>query len=201
MDRPLRMVTSSQVARRFFARDGGATGARAASNRLRKLESLHLIHRDIPSARHAAVLRLTPAGAELANGNVRPAGWVPAEITHSLAVVDLMETLQGEHRGSLLKTEREIRVERGVRSRGRTFGDGGRIPDGELILKTGKVVAIELDLTPKRSVDVKSIVRSYKRTDYAAVWWFVRPATVVRMDGIVRELGAVTLIEVHPWEG
>ena len=195
------MVTSTQVARRFFSRDGATTRARAASNRLRRLESLRLIQRDIPAARHAAILRLSSSGADVAGGEMRPAGWVPAEISHSLAVVDLMEMLQAEHPGSAVRTEREIRTEHGVRSRGRVLAGGGRIPDGELRLRSGKTVAIELDLSRKRSVELKSIIRSYRRSEYAGVWWFVRPATAVRMDDIVREMAAMKLVEVHPWEG
>jgi len=108
------MVTASQVAKRHFARDGGGSGSRAGRNRLTRLESLGLIRRDIPFARHPGVLRLTPAGAELADAHIAPAGWVPAEIAHSLAVVDLMELLVAEHSGATVRTEREIRVARGV---------------------------------------------------------------------------------------
>jgi Replication-relaxation len=195
------IVTSTQVAQKFFSRDGGTTGARAASNRLRFLEGQGLVRRNIPSARHAAVLRITPAGAELADGNVSPAGWVPAEISHSLAVVDLMEQLQAEHPGSSVRTEREIRIGLGIRGRGRSFGTNGRIPDGELILKSGKRVAVELDLTAKRSPDIRKIVRLYERADYSAVWWFVRPGVVARMTDVVREQRASKLVDVHPFEG
>jgi hypothetical protein len=194
------IVTAPQVATRFFSREDGGTGSRAARNRLTTLESLGLIRRNIPFARHPGVLRLTPAGADLADAHIAPAGWVPAEIRHSLAVVDLMETLATEHPGSTVRTEREIRVDRGAIGRGRSFGNERRIPDGELVLKSGKVVAVELDLTPKRSPDVARIIRSYLRSDYAAVWWFVRPGVVDRMTGVVRDTQASKLIEVHGWE-
>jgi hypothetical protein len=195
------MVTAAQVATRFFSRDDGAIGTRAARNRLTRLESLTLIRRDIPYARHPGVLRLTAAGAELADAHIAPAGWVPAEVDHSLAVVALMETLVAEHAAATVRTEREIRAERGAKGRGRDGGNDGRIPDGELVMRTGKVVAVELDLTPKRSPDVARIVRSYLRTDYGAVWWFVRPAIVDRMSAVVRDAKASKLVEVHGWEG
>jgi hypothetical protein len=194
------MVTAAQVARRFFLRDGGATGSRSARNRLSRLESLDLVRRDIPFARHPGVLRLTAAGAELADAHIAPAGWVPAEIAHSLAVVDLMEMLASEHAGAVVRTEREIRVDRGAEGRGRSIGTDGRIPDGELVLKSGRTVAVELDLTPKRSPDVARIIRSYQRTEYSAVWWFVRSAVVDRMTGVVHEAKASKLIEIHAWE-
>jgi hypothetical protein len=194
------MVTASQVAGRFFSGVGSGTTSRSARNRLTRLESLDLLRRDIPFARHPGVFRLTTAGAELADAHIAPAGWVLAEIGHSLAVVDLMETLAGEHAGSTVRTEREIRADRGAGGRGRSIGTDGRIPDGELILRSGKVVAIELDLTPKRSPDVAKIIRSYQRADYSAVWWFVRPAVVDRMTDVVRETRASKLIEIHGWE-
>jgi Replication-relaxation len=194
------MVTSAQVANRHFAREGGGTGSRAARNRLTRLESLGLIRRDIPFARHSGVLRLTPAGAELADAHIAPAGWVPAEIAHSLAVVDLMEMLVAEHSGATVTTEREIRVSRGVTGRGRDLGSAGRIPDGELLMKSGKVVAVELDLTPKPSPEIARIIRSYLRSEYDAVWWFVRPGVVDRISGLVRDAKASKLIEVHGWD-
>jgi len=158
------MVTAAQVARRHFSREEGATGSRATRNRLTRLESMGLIRRDIPFARHTGVLRLTPAGAELADAHIAPAGWVPAEIAHSIAVVDMMEMLAGEHPGSMVRTEREVRVARGVSGRGRDIGSAGRIPDGELVMRSGKVVAVELDLTPKHSPHVDRIIRSYLRS-------------------------------------
>jgi hypothetical protein len=194
------MVTGAQVAQRFFTREGGRTGSRAARNRLSRLESLGLIRRDIPFARHPAVLRLTAAGADLADARIAPAGWVPAEIAHSLAVLDLMEMLASEHPGSTVRTEREIRVDRGGTGRERSIGPDDRIPDGELVLKSGKVVAVELDLTPKHSPDVSKIIRSYQRAQYDAVWWFVRPAVVGRMTSVVQETHASKLIEVHSWK-
>lgn len=194
------MVTAAQVARRFFSGDGRGTTSRSARNRLARLESLGLLRRDIPSARHPGVLRLTAAGAELADAHIAPAGWVPAEISHSLAVVEVMEMLAGEHAGSTVRTEREIRADRGAKGRGRSIGTDGRIPDGELVLKSGKVVAVELDLTPKRSPDVAKIIRSYQRAEYSAVWWFVRPRVVGRMTNVVLETQASNLVEVHPWD-
>lgn len=195
------IVTAAQVAKRHFSRESGVTGSRAARNRLTRLESLGLIRRNIPYARHPGVLRLTPAGAELADAHIAPAGWVPAEIAHSLAVLDLMELLVAEHSGATVRTEREIRVARGASGRGRDLGSEGRIPDGELLMRSGKVVAVELDLTPKPSPDIARIIRSYLRSDYDAVWWFVRPGVIQRIKGLVRESKASKQIEIHPWEG
>jgi hypothetical protein len=193
------MATAAQVARRFFGQ-GGGSGMRSARNRLSRLQALGVLRSDIPSARHPAVFRLTAEGAELTDAYIAPAGWVPAEIGHSLGVLDIMELLVGEHPGSSIRTEREIRARRGATGRGRSIGTDGRIPDGELHLPSGQRVAVELDLTPKRSPDVAKIIRSYQRADYDGVWWFVRPAVVDRMTSIVEDIGASRLIEVHGWD-
>ena len=132
-------------------------------------------------------------------GSVRP-GHQQVEIAHSLAVVDVMEMLAGENPGSRVTTEREIRAKRG-REVGRfPRTDERRIPDGELVLASGHVVAVEVDLTPKRSPKMEEIIRRYMDDSYAAVWWFVRPRTVERMTDVVRACGATKLVEIHPWD-
>jgi hypothetical protein len=193
------VVTAQQVAKRFFTRDDGSVGIHATGNRLRKLEALRYLDRRIPEARHASVYRLTEPGATVTEAAIRPAGWVPAELAHSLALVDLLEMLAAENPGATYRTEREIRTDRGRKEQGRSTTADGRVPDGELVLKSGKVVALELDLTAKRSRDVEIIVRNYARSEYDAVWWFVQPRTAERMDEVVRAQGATRLIEIQPW--
>jgi hypothetical protein len=63
---------------------------------------------------------------------------------------------------------------------------GGRLPDGELHLNAGKVVAIELDLTAKRLKDLETIMRNCTRSVYDAVWWLVRAGSV---EGVSTLLG------------
>lgn len=194
------VVNERQIGRHFFTREDGHIGLHALSNRVRRLEAERLVCRRIPAARQSPVYSLTRAGADLCDASLRPAHWLPLELKHSLAVVDLMETLVSEQPGSRVKTEREIRAERGRAAGGQPRRDR-RVPDAELILPTGRVVAIELDRTPKRSPVIEGIVRLYLRDTYAAVWWFVRPGTVKRMTEVVRSCGATRLIEVHPWDG
>lgn len=196
------IVRETQLAARFFRRDDGSVGARSATNEVRKLEGLGLLIRAIPQAHHPTVLRISDAGADLVDADIRPAGWVPAELAHSLAVVDLMESLLAEHPGSSVVTERQIRVARGHDDHAGPTHATGRVPDGVLVLKNGKRIAVELDLTAKRSPDVAAIIRTYqKHGDYSAVWWFVRPGVVARMTEVVKESKASRLVEVHAWEG
>jgi hypothetical protein len=49
--------------------------------------------------------------------------------------------------------------------------------------------------------DIDRIIRSYLRSDYDAIWWFVRPGVVERISGLVRDAKASKPIEIHPWEG
>lgn len=193
------VVTAHQVAKHFFSRDDGSVGIHATSNRLRKLEALRYVDRRISAAGQASVFRLTETGTDVTDGAIRPAGWVPGELEHSLALVDLLEGLVTEHPGATYRTEREIRTDRGRKERGRSTAADGRVPDGELLLPSGKVVALELDLTAKRSRDVEIVVHNYTRSAYDAVWWFVRPASVGRMEEAVRAQSATRLVDVHPW--
>jgi hypothetical protein len=197
------IVTPEQAARRFFARSDGEIGMRAAYRRLAKLESLRLVRRDAtPLWRSPHVIRITQAGAKAGEIDLAPARLVEPEIRHSLALVDLMEELNGENPGGQSRTEREIRSDRfHERSSGTRRPGRGRTPDGELSLVTGKVVAVELDLTPKRTKDFERILRSYKQERFDLVWWYVLPGALPRLSRVVTDNRADDFVEVRPWVG
>ena len=195
------VVTPVQVARHFFTRDHGEVGQWAAYRRLAKLEQLDLIRRDRTFWREAMVLRLTGAGARLANIDVGPARLVLAEVRHTLAVVDLVEELLAKSpKGTTVLTERQLRIERrraladGTRKPGR-----GRIPDALLVHRGGRKMAIELDMTPKRIRDVETILRGYTQERYDRVIWYVLPRQKERVMEIVKKQRADDLVEVHAW--
>lgn len=197
------VVTPPQLARHFFTRDEGTVGESAAYRRLRKLEELGLIREDRTFWREANVLRLTGAGARLADIDVGPARLVLAEVRHTLAVVDLVEALLANSaKGTTLRTERELRVERrrqlkdGTRRTGR-----GRVPDALLIRTDGKKVAIELDTTPKRSLDLQRILIAYLQERYDRIIWYVVPRQVEKLAEIVRRQRADDVVEVRAWQG
>ena len=183
------MVTAEQVASKFFARGPGVVGTRAAYRRLDILEKLALIKRDqTPYWRAPKVVRVTAAGASLAGVGVRPARYVEGEVRHAVALVDLMEQLHTHYRDSTLRTEREIRTDRWhEQASGRRDIGRGRIPDGQLTLRTGRVVAVELDLTPKRSKDFERILRAYRQEKFDEVWWYVVPGAVDRVRKLVED--------------
>ncbi len=195
------MVTAEQVAAKFFGREKGEVGKRAAYRRLAVLEKLGLIRRDrTPYWRAPNVLRVTSAGAEVGELGVRPARYVEGEIRHSVAVVDLAEELLAANKGSKLRTEREIRTERWHdRQDANVRGGRGRVPDAELTLKSGRVVAVELDLTPKRSKDFERILRAYKQEKFDEIWWYVVPGAVERVTKLVKDNRADDFVSVRPW--
>jgi hypothetical protein len=194
------LVTADQVARRFFARDDGAVGKRATLRRLAILESLGLIRRDTtPFWRAPWVIRVTQAGADVGEIDVRPARLVEGEVRHALALVDLVDELEEFNRGSTLRTEREIRTDRWHQRRDGKLRPGrGRTPDGELTLRNGRIVAIELDLTPKRSKDFERILRSYRQEKFDEVWWYVVRGAVPRVAKLVAENRVEDFIHVRP---
>jgi hypothetical protein len=195
------IVTAEQAAGRFFVRPDGEVGRRAAFRRLTKLEAHGYLFRQSTSLWGARrVIRITPAGAIAAHLHVAPARVVEPELRHSLALVDLMDRLSDEHPGCRCRTERELRTDRtrergmGTRRAGR-----GRMPDGELHFDSGGTVAIELDLTPKRSKDYEQIIRSYRQERFDRVWWYVPAGTVERLRTLVMDGRSDDFIDVRSW--
>ena len=196
------IVTPAQVATHFFGRPDGTMGTWAAYRRLRILEQLGLLQRDRTFWRESTVLRVTTAGARIADLQIRPARLVPAEVRHALAVVDLVEFLIARTgKRTRVVTEREMRADRRreLRRDPRTIGTG-RIPDAEFHLPSGGRVAVELDLTPKRSADYENILQSYITQDYEAVWWYVAPGVVPRLRKIVADNNSDDFVSVEPWK-
>jgi len=191
------VVTADQIARRFFSRDDGAVGQAAAYRRLRKLRELDLLRMDRTFYMEPSVIRLTTRGARQADCGVGPAKLVLAEVRHALAVVDVVEDLLARNRGADLTTERELRI--GYRQE---LADGARpgrnrLPDAVLVIK-GKTIAVEVDLTSKRSNDYERILGAYVRQEYDAVWWYVRPRVVARLQEIVKRGRATDFVSVRP---
>jgi Replication-relaxation len=197
------VVTPAQVARHFFTREQGEVGQWAAYRRLRKLEELGLIRQDRTFWREANVLRLTGAGARLADIDVGPARLVLAEVRHTLAVVDLVESLLANSpKGTTVRTERELRIERRRALSGGTRKPGrGRVPDALFIHPRGMQVAIELDITPKRTRDLERILIAYLQERYDKIVWYVLPRQVDRLKEIVRKQRADDVVEVRAWHG
>jgi DNA-binding MarR family transcriptional regulator len=186
------MVTLDQLATRFF------TSTPSALRRLRALEAAGLLVRDRVLVALPPVVRATPAGTRLAGCDLAPASLELARIRHNLTLVDLSEELLAAHPGSAWTTERELRRDRMRAARAGGWRDRqGRIPDGLLRLATGTRIAIELDLTPKRSARLDLLAGAYAvDRDVDTVWWYQPSAVAVsRMRTLVTERGLEHLIE------
>ena len=186
------MGTPEQLATRFF------TASPPALRRLRALETAGLLVADRVLAAAPPVVRATAAGARRAGCDVAPASLDLARIRHNLTLVDLSEELLAAHPGSAWTTERELRRDRMRAARAGGWRDRqGRIPDGLLRLATGTRIAIELDLTPKRSARLDLLAGAYAvDRDVDTVWWYQPSAVAVsRMRTLVTERGLEHLIE------
>lgn len=195
------LVTPDQLGRRFFLREDGKVGQRAAYDRIRKLVELGVLQRLPTFYREPHVLRVTRLGADLANNDVGSANLVLSDVRHAIALVDLTEQLLKTNKGSTLETEREFRARRlrAIREDKHRLGKG-RIPDAVLTLASGEYVAIELDLTPKRRIDIERILRSFMFERVKRVWWYcASKETVERVREIVRRRKADDFVEVRLW--
>lgn len=199
------VVTAEQVQHRFFA------GERATYRRIQAVRTLGLVRRDATFYKQPYVLRLTTAGARVADVGVGPAQLILASVSHSLGLVDLTECLVAQHPGATLITEREFRARQLRALREGTSERCARIPDGVLVLapdEGGMRVAIELDLTPKRAYGITRVIEAYNTTfnpnwsdeaGFNRVWWFVAGGAVERVRATVRDARADDFITVQEW--
>ncbi|MGA3183491.1 MAG: hypothetical protein ABSE52_02680 [Candidatus Dormibacteria bacterium] len=186
------MVTPDQLTTRFFA------STPAALRRLGALETAGLLVRDRVLVAAPPVVRTTRAGIRRAGCDLAPASLDLARVRHNLALVDLSEELLASHPGSVWTTERELRRDRmrAARSGGR-WDRQRRVPDGLLRLADGTRVAVELDLTPKRSARLDLLAGAYAvDRDVDIVWWYLPSEVAVsRMRALGAERGLERLIE------
>ena len=191
------VCTADQLTRRFF------TSNSACWRRLRALEELGLIVRRRTWWQGPQVVLTTPLGAQLAGADLPPARLNLPELEHSLALVDLSEQLLDAHPGSQWVTERELRRDAIRRHRQEGMDPRPvriRTPDGVLILGD-KRVAIELDLTPKRTEQYEQLLRAYAadRT-VQGLWWFARSAAVCdRLTKLIERYQLTDFATAREW--
>lgn len=187
------LVSADQVGRRFFP------SMWAAWRRLRRLEAAGLIRREPAFRDLPFVVRVTGAGARLAACDVLPARLDAGLLRHALAVVDLSEELLADAPGAEWVTERELRRDRMRAARADPEERQRRTPDGVLVLRDGRHVAVELDLTPKRTRKLEQLADAYALdSGVDCVWWFLPSvAAAARMRELVAERGLEHLIELR----
>ena len=113
--------------------------------------------------------------------------------------MDLTEQLVATNPAPIRRTEREIRTGRWhERHAGTRETAWGRTTDAKVTLQGGKRVAIELDLTPKRTNDYERILRSYKQGRHALVWWHLVPKAVDRVARMDLDNLADDFVDMRP---
>ncbi len=169
------VCTADQLTRRFFTSDS------ACWRRLRALERLGLIVRRRTWWQGPQIVMTSPLGAQLASADLPPAHLNLPELEHSLALVDLSEQLLRAKPGAQWVTERELR--RDAIRQHRQDGMAPRpvrlrTPDGVLVAGP-KRIAVELDLTAKRTEQYEQLLRAYAADrSVQGLWWFARSAAV-----------------------
>ena len=186
------MVTVEQIARCL------AITTPQAGRRVRLLEAAGLLTIERVLLALPEVVRATPRGARLSGADLPAASLDLSRIRHNLALVDLSEELLAAHPASTWTTERELRRDRMRAAR----AAGGwerqrRVPDGLLRLENGHRIAVELDLTPKRSTRLDLLAGAYAvDREVDSVWWYLPSGrAVARMRTLVAERGLEQMIE------
>jgi hypothetical protein len=186
------LVSVDQLARRFFA------SIEDARQRLQELREFGLVEVDEVLVGFPAVVRATRQGARHAGVDLPPASLELGRVRHSLALVDLSIELLAAHPGSVWTTERELRRDRMREARRqRRWEPRRRVPDGLLRLPDGRRVAVELDLTAKRTARLDLLAGAYAvDPEVDAVWWFLPSEEAAsRMRAVVGERDLGHLIE------
>lgn len=157
----MRYVTVNQVAKKF------KIGIWYTYKRLKKLCDDEYLYSLRIFRNKPGVYICTQKGAEISGSNL----WAPkhyvnlANYEHDLKVVDL--SIELERQGEWISM-RELRQD----------SKTDMIPDGVLI-KDGKKIAVEVELTKKSERNLKKKMGYYKRSiDYDEIWYFVSSRVV-----------------------
>src|SRR5947209_4485665 len=160
-------VTAPQVAVAAPEGEPLFTSLWSCERRLRALRAAGLMRRWPAAWDHGPdVFTVTAAGARLVPQVRLQAPERPdlGTLRHDLCVVDLSEQLLADNPGSRWRSERELRRDQLLRHRAAgmaMLAERRRSPDGALVLAAGEVVAVELDLTPKRSSTYRILLNAY----------------------------------------
>lgn len=189
---------------------GWELSARVAYRRLAQMQELGLLRHQKVFHGEPGVYLPTRAGMRVAGVELPSSTVDLGTYRHSVALVSLGLDLGPE--ADALVTEREIRqADGGVRERAdlryavHLGSDGARlhIPDLVLVHGDGELEAVELELTPKRTRRLRSIIRAFVRARHLrrGVTYYTPKDNVARLvRGVARELDAEDLVNVRSWE-
>lgn len=211
------LCTTQQVAARWFTTPDHPEGSQSRANqRIMQLEQAGLLRRERMLATRPVRIRLdgpplvylTRVGQAAVGLKLPVARVVPSQVAHTLALVDLLTELQREYPDATIVTERELRAQReGVRSEYALPYDIKRTPDallilpeGNTVLRRGRIVAIELDLTQKPVSIYQRLVVGYREEPVDMVWWYCIPTAARQLREIVERRRMTLMIEVRERE-
>jgi hypothetical protein len=187
------VCTPDQVGRKFW----GGSDPTARYRRVEKLAQHGYLDRDRTWYHGPYALRVPRKGLRACGSQFKPISLNWGRLRHQLAMVDLSEDLLARHPDAWWLTERELRQD--WRRDGARGEQHFRLPDGLLRYPDGGVIAVELELVPKRANDYREIGDAYLRELIAGlheVWWFV--ASPQAEDAVRRHFGPA--YSPNPWK-
>jgi hypothetical protein len=192
-----RFASAEQVGLRF------AIGDNRSSRRLGELAAAGLLEREQPFLAPSVYL-VTARGLAVVRASLPVPRVDVRTFRHDRGVCGLV--VGYELAGATTVTEREMRAAEAAGSgpyAARFFGGSGRprrhFPD--LLVRSGTgFMAIELELTPKRTRRLRSILRAYRRASHITRVLYLsdRRAVLAQLEQLARELHLEKL-QTEPW--
>lgn len=163
------VCTPGQLRRRFWP----GAHVNGTYRRVEKLVQHGYLTTDRTWYHGPLAIRVTRQGLRSAGLPFHPFRLTWGRLPHQLAMVDLSEELVARHQDATWRTERELRLDwYADRARGI---EHHRLPDGMIVLG-GERIAVELELSEKRSRDYQALGDAYLEElilGMHGVWWFV----------------------------
>jgi len=188
-------LTTRQIARWFF------DSPRTATNRIAVLQALGYLRTiDIPW-RAPALVTATPKGARARPDlRLQPRRSEPGRLLHDQTVVEVAAWLLEQDQQAGWITERELlrdHLEQARDPQGRLLRGPARRPDGVLIRRTGRMEAVEVELSPKRDRTEYDHKLSWymSQLHFAQVQWFI-PSSALR-DRLTRVANTLHMTRIH----
>lgn len=187
-------------------------GRTAAYRRVATCAEAGLLERIEVLRSEPTLLRATRDGLAYAGLPFPVAEISPATVTHSLRCVSAAQVLCGVHGPEHVLTEREIVYAERIEDRPLASATVGFLPSGAsrlhrpdlAILKDGKVVSIEIELTAKSPRRLAKIMRAWRMADWVGKVVYACPPggtrrAVKRAIKVAAAQGKVGVAEEVPW--
>jgi hypothetical protein len=187
-------------------------GRTAAYRRIAACEERGFVQRLRLLREEPNVLRATRAGLRFAGLGLRVAVVSPASVNHWLRCASMAQHLALEFGAERILTERELRFAEQIEGQPIASAKLGERPDGRprlhrpdlaALCEEGRVIAFEVELTPKAPQRLEQLIRAWRRASWVAeVRYYCAPGKTRR--GVERAIanthsqGRVHAMEVLP---